>query len=414
MKILLVVPMPPDLDAPGAIPRVLGALVEGLRRDHQVALVCVAGPEPEQLARVEELQAEGIDLYPVRRTEPRSRRERWNRRFRLASGWLGGRSPWRTVWFHDGGLQRELDRAVAGFDPDVIVVEDNALGRVRLPSDVPAVITEHEVRLPRPMRLPGPGRGLVRGLLAELDWRRWHGYQRRVWGRFDAIQVFTDRDALRLASVAPELADRVAVVPFGLVVPAALDASREEADRLVFVGNYTHAPNVDAAHWLAAEIMPRLRSLRPGASLRLIGDQPPASVRALDGPGVVVLGLVSNLASELERASVVVAPVRIGGGMRVKVVEAMALGKAVVTTTRGAQGLTVTDELVVADDADQIAAMAAQLLTDPIARRELGKRARRYVRDNHDPDHYAARVVEVYRRAAAARGGREISDAAAR
>ena len=104
---------------------------------------------------------------------------------------------------------------------------------------------------------------------------------------------------------------------------------------------YTHAPNVDAALWLGKEILPQLRHFRSSARLELAGAYPPTSVRQLEGSHLRVLGRVADVEELMRRAAVVFAPVRTGGGMRMKTLHAMALGKAVLTTPLGIEGLTV-------------------------------------------------------------------------
>jgi glycosyltransferase involved in cell wall biosynthesis len=168
---------------------------------------------------------------------------------------------------------------------------------------------------------------------------------------------------------------------------------------VVFLGNYTHPPNVDAALWLGREIMPRLRRLRPGVRLALAGAYAPAEVRALAGPDIRVLGYVSDAEALMRGSAVVLAPVRTGGGMRMKVLHAMALGKPVVTTTRGTAGLATGERVApfaVADDEESMARLTAQLLAAPDAREQLGAAARRYVEEHHSPRAYASRLEAIY------------------
>lgn len=406
MKILLVTPMPPRAEAPGAIPLVLHALLTGLRARHEVTLITVVGDESGELEAVEALRRSGLEVHEIDRRQPLGL-ARQRRRLRLASTWARGHYPWRTVWFADPGVQETLDRLTSTRPFDVLAVEDNSMAAFRLPAHLPSVCTEHEVRGPANADLPPnvPTAGLRRVTRA-LDQQRWPRYQRSVWRKFDRVQVFTPRDAAAVAELAPEIADHVRVNPFGVDLPSPADPDREADGSMLFVGNFTHPPNVDAAIWLAHEIMPRVRALNPSAVLRIAGAAAPDPVRKLSGEGVEFVGEVDAIEPLLESAAVVLAPVRHGGGMRMKVLHALASGKAVVTTRLGAEGLLLEDgepALVVGDDTETIAATAARLLNDGAERRALGDRARRFVQARHSPEAYAQRLEAVYEEAVAER-----------
>jgi glycosyltransferase involved in cell wall biosynthesis len=140
--------------------------------------------------------------------------------------------------------------------------------------------------------------------------------------------------------------------------------------------------------------------------LALAGIHAPREIRSLAGPDIAILGAVPDAEELMRRSAVVLAPVRIGGGMRMKVLHAMALAKPVVTTTRGTEGLNARGReppLAVADDAEGIARATARLLADPVAGERLGAAARDYVSQHHTPSAYADRFEAVVARAAARR-----------
>jgi glycosyltransferase involved in cell wall biosynthesis len=407
MRILIVAPMPPSPDGAGAIPILLHAQLTGLCVRNEVTLVTAVGDEPGEEEAARKLVEAGFDVHTADRRLPSTTPRRWRRRLRLATAWLRG-TPWRAAWFAEPGIQPILDRLARAGDFDVAVVEDSAMAGFRLPAGAASVLTEHEVLRPRkvdwhpgrPSRWPG-------WAWRELDWRRRHRFQRAAWERFDRVLAFSRRDAGAIAELQPEVAGRVRVSPFGLVLPPLADPAREDADTLLFVGNFTHQPNRDAAQWLAGEIVPALRRRRPGARLRLIGSSPPPSVLMLAGPGVEVIADAPSIEPHLEAAAVFVAPVRTGGGMRMKVLQALAVGKAVVTTGRGTEGFDCFDEpppLAVADDGEGFAAAVAELLADPGRRHELGRRARSFAERHCSSDAWAARLEAVYEEA---RKGRE-------
>lgn len=395
----MVAPMPPQAQAPGAIPLVLHAQLAGLTPRHDVTLVTIAGPDPDELAALDHLQATGIEVKAVRRSTPHGS-ERWKWRWRLGSAWLHGKYPFRTIWFWEPGLQQILDGLLAERPFDLITVEDNAMGMYHYRTQAPIIFTEYEVRRPRQVNWHGWSRGQpIKWALSEADWYRWPDYQAATWRRFDRIQVFTHRDAAVIRSIAPELADRIRVNPFSVELPEAADPGREENGTIIFVGNFTHPPNVDAALWLGHEIMPLIRARCPGVRLTIVGIYPPKPVQALACDDITVTGPVPEIEPFLQRAAVVLAPIRTGGGQRMKVLHSMALGKAVVTTPRGSEGLVINGHqapLTIAESAAEIASVTAALLATADDRRELGRRARAFVAQHHSPAAYAQRLEAVY------------------
>ena len=402
MRVLLLTPMPPSPSGLSATPVLLHAQLRALRARHEITLVTVAGPHEQDIQAAQALRESGLDLHAVPRIEA-TRGDRATRWIAHTARWVLGRRPMRTIWFHRPEVQHTIDRLAAERTFDLVHVEDNAMGVYRLPRGVPSLFTEHEVRTPRDVRWTewlGEPDGPYRGLLDEIDWHRWDRYQRAVWRRFDLVQALTDRDARTMRRLVPELASRVRVNPFAVEIPSPTDPSLEEDDAIVFTGGFLHAPNVDAARWLVGEIMPRLRTLHPGVRLRLAGSDPRGALRGLAAEDVEIVGWVPSLATELARAAVVVAPLRVGGGQRMKVFEALAAGKAVVTTPRGTEGLLVPDgapaPLAIAESADAFAAETAALLRDRGQRRALGARARELMIARHGHDAYGERIDDTY------------------
>jgi glycosyltransferase involved in cell wall biosynthesis len=403
VRILLLAPMVPRPGGAGAIPIMLQAELVALGERHEVTFVGAAGDEPGEAEAAAELAGSGLDVHIADRRRPPPGIDRWRRRSRLAATWARGRWPWRTVWFADPAVQAVLDRLAATRRFDLTAVEDSSMSVFRLPAGVPSVLTEHEVRRPRGIDWrAGPPSAWPAWAFRELDWRRWGRFQQGAWRRFDLVQVFGQRDAEAIAELAPEVAPRVRVNPFGLVMPAAADPTRELPGTVLFVGNFTHHPNRAAAAWLAREILPAVQARHPGARLRLVGSSPPDEVLGLAGPEVEVVGDAPSVRPHLEAAMVVLAPVRSGGGMRMKVLEAMAAGKPVVTTSRGAEGFNTLDRdlpLVLAESCEEVAEATAALLEDDRRRRELGRRAREFAQRHHSPAAWAARLERVFEEA---------------
>jgi polysaccharide biosynthesis protein PslH len=388
----MVTPLLPHPRAVGAGALVMYRQLRELAARHEVALATFAGPDPLERDAVEGLRREGLEVHAVWRPGWRGI-GRWRRRLRLAWRWSRGSAPLRTLLFQEEEMQRLLDRLLAGERFDLLQVEDNAMAAYRFRTRAPAVLTEHEVRA-----LASSNSSSGR-LPRSPDERRWGPYQAAAWRRFDRIQVFTPQDATVAAAIAPDLADRIQTNPFGVDPLPPADLSCEAPGETVFVGGFRHPPNVEGALWLGREIFPRLQARFPGARLTLVGDHPPAAVQALRGRGIEVTGRVPAVEPFLERAAVVLAPLRTGGGLRMKVLQAMAMGKAVVATPLAAEGIAAPGgepALALAGDAEGFAARTAALLADPAERAALGRRARAVVTEHHGWAGYAERLEALY------------------
>jgi glycosyltransferase involved in cell wall biosynthesis len=405
MRILLVTSMVPQAEGAGAIPELLHAQIAGLRAGNDLTLATTFGDLPGQAEAAHELRQSGLEVHFADRRRSASVARRWRVRLELATSWTVRGWPWRAVCTM-AGLQPVVDRLTATRRFDVVAVEENPVAMLRLPPHLPSVLTEHEAfQAPaedwRRARLTAKPSVALRA----TDRRRWDRFHPSAWQRYDLLQVFSRGDARSLAGRAPGLASRIRVNPFGLVLPEPASPGLQEPETLLFAGTFSHAPNRDAAIWLAREIMPALVARRPRARLRIVGAGPPPEVRELAGPNVEVVADVPSMQPYLEAAAVVLAPVRTGGGMRMKVLQALAAGKAVVTTGRGAEGFdALGDELpfIVADSAGEIAAGAAELLADSGRRRALGTAARAFAERHHSPAAWAARLEAVYQEAVAA------------
>jgi glycosyltransferase involved in cell wall biosynthesis len=385
--------MVPSAEGMSAGAVVMHAEVEAVAARHRVTLVTLA--TPDDAAALRQLEHAGIRVHVTYRRRDDGLAGRV-RRVAVGLRWRLGDEPLRTMIFHERDLQRTLD-ALGDTPFDVVHVLDNAMAAYALPSARARLLTEYEVRSDEADAIVDPS-AVSPEHAREAERARWWRYQADVWSRFDRVQVFTAADAASLERIAPELAGRVRVNPFGVRVPEPTGAAEDPAS-VVFVGGFRHPPNVDAAVWLADEILPLVRSRVPAARLTIVGADPPAAVRDRAGGPVSVTGRVASVQPYLESAAVVVAPVRFGGGMRLKVLQAMALARPVVTTTRGAAGVwnpADTPTLRVADDARGIAHHIAALLTAPEGRLALGARARAAVLAHHRPDQFGERLLAMY------------------
>jgi len=382
MRILMAAPLLPHPAATSGGALVIYGEVEALAGRHELTLISFAGASPADRDGLQVLARLGVTVRPIWRARAAAPAV-LRRRLTLGARWLVGRDPLRALKFRDHRVQATIDEEAGSRRFDLVHVEDNAMAQYRYPAGVPSVLTEQDAR--------PPGSG------AALEATRWRKYQTRMWGRFNRLQVYTERDASLIRSMAPQLGDRVRVNPFGVTIGPPADPAAEREDEVLFLGGFQHQPNVDAALWLAREILPWIRRTRSRAHLTIVGADPPRSVRALATDHVTVTGFVPDVDPFFAHAAVVVTPLRTGSGMRVKLLQAMAHGKAVVTTPLGAEGVSSGAPLRIVESAREIAAEVAALLGDAAARQELGRRARAFVAEHHSWSAFADRLGGIYR-----------------
>jgi glycosyltransferase involved in cell wall biosynthesis len=183
-------------------------------------------------------------------------------------------------------------------------------------------------------------------------------------------------------------------------IPEGVTDTNGAESAVVFIGGFRHPPNVDGALRLATSIFPLVRDRAPDAVLELVGAAPPDALLRARGDAVRVTGAVDDVRPYLDRAAVIALPLRIGGGMRVKTLEALAAGKAIVASPVALAGLDVVDgkHVFVAEQDHEFAERILRLLGDPALRRRLGKAARQFAIENLDWQERVRQYEELYAR----------------
>jgi glycosyltransferase involved in cell wall biosynthesis len=327
-----------------------------------------------------------------------SRRLHWRalRGIRSRAGLLLGRPMW-TDDVGDARFRTALREFAERWRPDLVVIFYPIMGAylhelTRFP--VPRVLVEPDpasfAAAERAVWEPAWGR-----LVHALDGRVWRSFERRVLSGVSTVVVFTEQDERTLADAGR--GTPVVTIPFGTEFVERPPSPPSDEPAILFVGSFLHAPNREAAVRLARDVFPRVRSRRGDARLFLVGHRPPPDVVRTEG--VTVTGVVPDLAPFYARSALVVAPLRLGGGMRVKVVEALAAGKPVVASRLAVAGLAVEDgeHLLLAESDDEFVDRIEQLLGDPALRRRLGTAARAWAEANLGWNSIVERHERLYR-----------------
>lgn len=223
-------------------------------------------------------------------------------------------------------------------------------------------------------------------------------YERVLSPKFDAVTCTSDIDAAVFQQHCS--ADIIEVIPNGVdVAHYQPDWTLEAPAHLIYIGSMDWYPNEDAVGFFADEVLPRVQERVPEVQFSIVGGNPSPRVQKLaDRNGIVVTGRVPEIKPYFAEATVFVVPLRIGSGTRLKILEALAMGKAIVSTSVGAEGLDLRDgeEIFIADEPVRFAESVIRLLTDVPLRREMGTKGRARVEQDYDWRRIGEKLHRLY------------------
>lgn len=385
----------PDLPSPprwGGARRMHG-LIAGLARAHQVSVLSMVGPGEDHGEALAATRAYSHEVQVVANDHLRLSSAR-RRQLQLRS-LLSPFSFERLVNYRPA-MQAALDRLVARERFDIITVEFSKMAYYRFPSTARVVVDEHNIEYDILYRTFTGEKGVARKLYNSIEFLKLRREERQIWRQCDGCVLTSGRDERMLLRDRPTT--RTAVVPnavdTGYFRPEAGD---DDPMTIAFFGANHYYPNIDGLQFFLREIMPPLKRQHPRAKLYILGYSPEV-LYSWASEDVIITGMVDDLRPYLARARVIIAPLRIGGGTRFKILEAMSMGKAVVSTTIGAEGIDVRhdENILIGDTAETFAEQVGRLLGDAALARRLGLAARRLVEDRYDWQASVRRLDQFY------------------
>ena len=313
--------------------------------------------------------------------------KRGDRRFPLtvARSWLSA-DPVDLWKWRVPQVRAHVDRVIAAGGADVCV-SDFLFAAVNVPfgRPVPTVLFEHNVEYQIWQRLAAIERSPLRRALLEIEWRKVMAREADACRAADLTIAVSDDDRRRLLELAPGA--HITSIPTGVDTSYFhKNGIPEVPGRIVFIGSMDWRPNEDAVMHFIDTMLPSIRRDVPEASLAVVGRNPTERLRAAaQRVGALVSGTVDDVRPWMGEGAVCVVPLRAGGGTRLKIFEALAMEKAVVSTTLGAEGLALTPgrEFVAADDPQEFSRAVVSLLRDSARRHLLGRAGRRLVEERY-------------------------------
>lgn len=351
--------------------------LKALSQKHQISLISFIEAEHEKEG-VSHLENLGIQVRTVLRRPSRARH-------------LLVPKPREHDEYYSHEIEMLVQQTLAHGRFDVIQAEFVQMGQ-HVPRSLPLlkILTEHEIQFVNSYEVSKAEPRPLWKAKKSYDWLVQLNYEVRMCRRFDWVVCMTDQDRDVLSQfVSPA---RLRTIPIGVDTdyfqPDVPPIDTPAAPRLLFVGNYRHTPNQEAVYHFAREILPRIQQAVPQAEFCIVG----ANAHLLDRQALTkngrihVVGYVKDIRASYQEAQVFVAPIQSGNGMRVKLLEALSMGMAVVASPLARAGFCVNSEeyLLLANNPDEFASQTLRLLDDRLLRERVGTNARRVIRNHYD------------------------------
>jgi polysaccharide biosynthesis protein PslH len=394
-SILIVAPYVPLPANFGGALRIFN-LIRYLAEDHEVCLLA-----PGSKRDIEQAFTLGdicdVTLVPAPSTprQPASRSKRLSQARSLANG-----TSFLETTYRSPQLQAALDRILMTRRIDLIQFEFPESALIDAPASVPTVFDAHNVEHDLLARIAHGSNSTGKHVFNLLESRKLKRLEHKIWNRATLCLATSDRDARLIRSMTET---RVEVVPNGVDLDyfAAPQVQANARHAVVFTGAMRHQPNAEGATWYARQVHPLVKTSFPDATFTIAGADPPANVQALASCSITVTGAVDDIRPWLAAAEVVAVPLWSGGGTRLKILEAFATGKPVVSTSIGAEGLDAQhgEHLLIADTPGEFAAAVGRLFNNRELSARLATAARGLVEERYGWDAIVQRLVTVHDRA---------------
>jgi glycosyltransferase involved in cell wall biosynthesis len=351
-------------------------LIRELSRHHQISVITTHHPEEASAELARQLpNCRDVTSLPHASTKHDSLRFL----YLLLRSWLT-RLPVDLYKSRITTLEQEVTQSLDGSRFDLCVADFLvAVPNVPMSGETPVLYFSHNVEYMIWQRLGRNVSSRLRRALLALEWRKMRRFELQTCRRAGLTVAVSEQDRDRLLEGAP--GSRIETIPTGVDLDYfhRSDPALEQPLEIVFTGSMDWHPNEDAMLYFLDAILPLLRSESPQVALTIVGRNPSERMKqAAAAAGVQLTGTVDDVRPFIERAAVYVVPLRIGGGTRLKIYEALAMGKAVVSTSIGAEGLPLEEgvHIVRADDPDSFARQVLKLMQNPALRQQMASAGR--------------------------------------
>ena len=370
-------------------------LIRCVASHHQVSVVgFVDENEPSENISALQKFCERVETAPLPHRSKMARIP-WVLRYFLAG------IPFEFEFLRSELLGKKIKHLMSDIDFDIVQFEHSRmapyLSALPLEDRSKRVLTFHNVAASQYKRISNIAQTPVGRMRTWVYSHMLRWWEPRYAERFDRCITVSENDRMELLKANPRL--KIDVVSNGINAKEYRPLDHNSCKpALLFVGSLGYAPNADGIIWFCNNILPHLRNEIDDIQVWIVGISPPPEVIKLNGDGVHVTGRVDDVVPYYEKSAISIVPLRAGGGTRLKILESMALGRPVVSTTIGCEGLDVIDghHLLIGDSPEQFARNVTRLLKDSILYRQISENARKLVVKTYDWNVIVGKLLDVY------------------
>jgi len=367
-------------------------LLRALSERHEVHLIAFL-PDERATALLPTLAGWGV------RTEVVRRNPFWRDPVKARLAYISP-LPRDVVSGHSAEMQARVGEALSGESYDLVIASVTEVAPYTLQSrGIPRLLEEHNFLTAWIAEKHLTERSAPRRAMRWLTWQKSLHYERRLYPEFDAVTMVSKRECQAVEAVIPAMAGRVTAIPNGVDTERSRPGlAVPQPDALVFNGTLSYYANLDAMRFFCSEILPAIQAQRPAVRMQITGRHDGVDLAGVAGqPGVSLTGFLDDVQPTVAGSWACVVPLRQGGGTRLKILEALALGTPVIATSKGAEGLDVTPEhdILIADDPTEFARQTVRLLGNPDLRAQMAANGRALVEAKYGWDRIGRAFCEV-------------------
>jgi len=382
MKILFLTPYVPYPLNNGGLIRVHHILLN-LGKKHAVTAICMEPDNDAQAEGIEVIKKQGINIETV--PVANNQKQELKRIYQLLS--LVSSKPYQYKQYHSGAMQNAISQHLQKGNYDLVMVEFSQMGYYELDTELPRYVDQHNVEYEIMHRTYQTEKSLLRKLLAYSEWKKYYNQEIENCEKFSGCLTTSQRDAEILQQRSPGM--ECHVIPNGVDSEFfKTDNSEIDANMVLFTGTISYYPNTEGILWFYQNVWPLIVAKNPAATFCIAGKSPPPEVQAIadSDSAVTATGMVDDMRDYYNKAAVVVVPLRVGGGTRLKILEGMSMSKAIISTSVGAEGIDHTDgeDILLKDTPEDFCNAVIDVMANSDLRKKLETGGRKLVEAKYD------------------------------